>query len=304
MKKITCMLLLCLPLLANAQRTLTFTLMNAQTGRPWPRVWYNLRGDVTTNADFGRSDSNGVCRVELRPYVQSATYQVEVNNQYDAVTPGMYDVTKALSGQYPVIWIFPGNKAAPNPCGERLYPGYKPKSIFNLADMPAGVQAKFKAMLLNRVGQQFYNRLVLNLGQEIDIERYMQKSGDLRIPPAYSLCMSVTDTATHEEIYSFRVNLDQQGNLIGILGIPDIKNHPEKAKILSDKQAAAIAQFNGVYDRGQGEYDGKLDAIVWQFEKMDKFIPGGGNTPFTIIRINAHNGSIISKETVTKMVQY
>lgn len=277
--------------------------MNAQTGKPWPRVWYQLRGDTTTNADFGTSDSNGVCRVQLRPYIHSATFQVEVNNQYNAVKPGVYDVTKAVNGQYPVIWLFPGTKAAPNPCGERMY-GYYPKSIFALTDMPAYIQAKFKALLLNRVGPQFYKRLVLNLGQEIDPERHYRITADKRTPPVYSLCMSVTDALTHQEIYSFRVNLNQQGGLIGTLNIPNIKSQPEKAKILSEKEAALIAQFNGVYDRGQGQYDSKSGSIVWQFERMDKYIPSGGDTPFTIVRIDAHTGAVLSKKTVTKMVQY
>jgi hypothetical protein len=310
MKKAVCLMLVCLPLLVSAQKNITFSFVSAKTGKPMPHLWFTIRANGYKYIEASASDTNGFCHISLRNYDSTADYQLEVNNQDNAVKPAYFDLNEIKTGREPILKVFDGPKVKPNPCGERMYWGYYPKSIFALTDMPTAIQLKFKQYLLNRTGKRFYNRLQLNLGQEIDLAKYYEVSpnairANRDTPPVYSLCMSFTDPVTHAELYSFRVNLTQKGQLIGTIALPDMIHHPKKAHIISQQQAIEIGKQIGLNNADvRFSYQPSDDSIIWCLEHMKEYKPEGGPTTFIIVQINAHTGKVVSKKTVIRSVMY
>jgi hypothetical protein len=271
-----------------------------------PRFWCDIIKNHDRYSHCQMSYKDGIYSVLIQDYESTAIYQVEIGNQFNPVKPGVYDITGAVD-TLTIIKVTPADKVAPNPCGERVYFGYRPKSIFSLTDLPRKIQSKVREYLLNRTGDSFYKRLQLNLGQELDTASYYAINPNAKahndVPPAYSLCMSVLDTLTHEEIYSFRLNLARDGKLIDIVKLPDIKHNPSKSILLSKKQINEIAKENNIkYPAPKGYYESKIDSIVWKFDQPDQ--NGEGEIPFTILRIDAHTGAVLSRDTEVRMVNY
>jgi len=299
-----------LPFAAQSQTTYRFKALNAQTGKPWP----NLRYEIIKNEYLHprilskKSDSAGVYTFSLDSYDSTGVYKLEISSQENEVSPAKYDIT-GVHKRLPVLYVSPGRKADSNPCGERMY-SYRQKSILAIAEMPENIQAKLKSLLLNRVGDTFYKRLMLNLGQEFDIDVYNKLYHTTLvpgyyIPPAYSLCMSVLDTATCQEIYSFRINMNRDGSLIDSLDIPDIKRDPAKAGIINKIRATEIAKTKGITNGNiKGYFDAKRGSVIWQFHQTDIVGPTENNAVFTTLNIDAHSGKTFGKKKRKGYVMY
>jgi len=207
-----------------------------------------------------------------------------------------------------VIKFTPAAYSMPYGCGTRMYPGYQPKEPYSITELPVAIQAKVKSYLSARVGKDFYKKLVLNGGQIIDIEglyvAYPKARSWESVPPIYSLCFMVWDSLKRSTSYNFLLNLNQEGTLLGIVELPDIKHNAAKAKIITMDEAKKIALANNFYDKYtdvESSYDKKLDCIVWVFEQLE---PGEGSRNLTKLFINAHTGAIVEKVTTKVNVMY
>lgn len=308
MKTFFLSILFILPFAAIAQRTFKFSLISTETGKPMAKKWVTILKDKDRWINFVHSDSLGIVTFSTSNYDSTATYQVEIVNRWEnSVQAGMFDITGIKNSQ-PVIKLTPEAYSMPYACSTRIYSGYQPKDPYSINELPLNIQVKVKSYLLERVGKDFYKKLVLNGGEIIDIERLYAVNPSARswesVPPIYSLCFIVWDSLKLSSSYSFILNLNQKGALLGIVELPDIKHNSTKAKIMTMNEAKKIAIANNFYDKYTNVnscYYKKIDSIVWVFEQTE---PGEGTRNLTKLLINAHTGAIIDKVSSKVEVRY
>jgi hypothetical protein len=305
MKKIITLLLVIAPLLAIAQKTFKFTLVNADTGEPMVKKWGTILMNGDQYVDFTSTNAEGACTFNVRNYDSTATYQVEYVNRWDNhIKPGVYDIT-AIKYSQPVIKIKASATTMPFACGTVVYAGYHPQEPTSFNDLPIKIQTKVKRHFETRVGKAFYQKLILNGGQIINLKRFHQIDTFYKAtPPIYSLCYMVWDSLSNTSVYNFNLKLDEAGNLLAPVPLPNIKRDPSKAKVLTLAKAKTIAKLNNFYDEhtqtNSYYYPGK-DCIVWEF-KQDE--PGEGKRKSVKLLINAHTGAVIDKLTSEIYVMY
>lgn len=292
---------------APIRRTFRFKMLNAQTGQPMASKWCRILKNADEYVDGAHTDAEGIGTFTALNYDSTATYQVEIGNRANNfVKPGLFDIT-GIKNSVPVISVSPAKTSAYYTCGEVLYGGYYPLEPYDITDLPKSIQAKTKAVLINRVGYNFYKRLVLNGGQIVDLKKFYERNPKAKengwIPAVYSLCFMVWDSIANKNLYSFSLKLNQQGKLIGIVALPDIKHSPAKAKIISEEEAKAIAQKENFGNSdARIQYSAIEGAILWNFEHHD---PGpADSTTVTNLFINAHSGKIVSKTKAHRLFMY
>jgi len=269
--------------------------------------WCTVLKNADEYVDGVHTDADGTGTFTVINYDSAATYQVEIGNRANNfVKPGLFDIT-GVKTSVPVIKVSPAKTSTYYTCGEVLYGGYHPLEPYDITDLPKSIQVKTKALLIKRVGYSFYKKLVLNGGQIVDLKKFYDRNPKAKengwVPPVYSLCFMVWDGIANKNLYSFSLKLDQQGKLIGVVELPDIKHSPAKAKIISEEEAKAIAQKESFGDTdAQMQYSTTEGSILWKLERMD---PGPvDSTTVSTLLINAHSGKLISKTKVNKMVMY
>ena len=284
------------PVLAKGQKTFKFTLVNADTGEPMAKKWGTILMNGDRYVDFTSTNVEGVCTFNVRNYDSTATYQVEYVNRWDNhIKPGVYDIT-AIKYSQPVIKIKASSTTMPFACGTVIYAGYYPQEPTSFNDLPIKIQTKVKSCFENRIGTAFYQRLVLNGGQIINLKHFRQIDTFYKAtPPIYSLCYMVWDSLSNASVYNFSLKLNEEGNLLAPVPLPNIKHDPSKAKVLTLDEAKAIAKQNNFYDertQTNSYYYPNKDCIVWEF-KQDE--PGEGKRKSVKLLINAHTGVVIDK---------
>lgn len=308
MKKLLLLILIISSVLCSAQRTFKITLIDAKTSKPMAKKWFTVLKNRDEYITFTHTDSNGIGTFQIRGYDSTATYQAEIVNRWDnAIKSGMYDITEIKNGQS-IIKVQPVEASMPFGCGEVMYPSYRPKEPYSIHDLPEDIQRKVKTLLINRTGEKFYHRLILNGGQVINLKRLYAVVPSAKlwkyVPPIYSLCFTILDSTKHSSLYSFILKLDKQGNVIGEIELPDIKHNTSKSTIITmeaAKQIAAANNFYDVYTNVKSRYYSKTGAIVWEVEQTD---PGEGTKERRILFIDASNGSVLAKLTTQIEVMY
>lgn len=291
----------CFPLLVSAQKTYRFFVKDAETGGNIKGLYcYILKNHNELLYTTG-GDKDGGVTFTMPAYDSTATYQVEINNHHSYAQSGVYDISGIKNGE-PVIKVKSATEFVPYRCRNSADYHDRPTSIFALTDLPADIQVKIKAHLVNRVGADFYNRLVFNSGEEFNHDKESTFKTDSNYKPrVYSLCFSILDPLTHEAVYSFPIVLGRHGELLVTPDVPDIKHNAAKANILTESQALAIAQKTlprTTY--GDAFYDTAHAAIMWRFEQTEQHTYQG--VPVTVLCIDAHTGKISSKIVEMKTV--
>ena len=96
------------------------------------------------------------------------------------------------------------------------------------------------------------------------------------------------------------LHLDSAGNVIRLsprdlaVNLPEISKAPEKARLISLVDAAAIAaqkNYTPVKDEISLDYDRRTDSIVWKFQ--EKVSDNGLVMAFRYLDISAHTGAVL-----------
>jgi hypothetical protein len=304
MKKLITLVVFLLPLFVVAQRTFVFSIVDATTGKPMAKKWGTIIKNDDEYIDFTRSNASGVYKFTDKKYDSTATYQFEILNSWNnSVQTGRYDITgvkklpvivKLVQTNYPVAYT----------CGTVIYHRYYAKEAFTFDELPVAIQSKIKKHLTARVGTDFYKKLTLNGGQWVDLKKFYSLNPKINPKnfraPSYSLCFMVWDSVKHKTLYNFSLNLDKNGKLKGIIELPDIKHHPEKAKIIDSAVANLVAKQNNFPVNGHIQYDNKIGSIVWEFKKYRK-----GEDEYTVVDrllVDAHTGIIAERQTTNEII--
>ncbi len=272
------------------------------------KKWFTVLKNEDEYVTFTHTDTNGLGSFQIRNYDSTATYQAEIVNRWNnAIKSGIYDIT-AIKNSQPLVKVQPVEASMPFGCGEIIYPSYRPKEPYSIHDLPEDIQRKVKTLFINRVGEKFYNRLILNGGQVVNLTRLYAVVPSAKswkyVPPIYSLCFTILDNTKHISLYSFILKLNKQGNVIGEIELPNIKQNPSKSQIITLDEAKQIAVANNFYNKYtdvKTVYYPATDSIVWKFEQLE---PGEGTRDQKQLLIDASNGSVVAKLTTKVEVMY
>lgn len=308
MKKLFLVLMLIAPILSIAQGTFKFRVVSVVSGEPLAKKWFTILKNYDNYVDAAPTDKDGICTFTIRGYDSTASYQAEIiNNATNTITSGLYDIS-AVKYSVPTISVKPAAFAMPFGCSDVSYMGYRARVPYSMNDLPLPIRQKVDEHFTERVGTQFYRNLTFNGGQMVNLQRFYSTNPIARqngyIPPAYSLCFSILDSVTHDSYYTFQLKLDSSGSLIGPVPLPDIKHHPERAKIIGldrAKAVAALAGFDKPWTEAKTAYYPKTEAIVWKFVQTE---PGDGRKRSETLIIDAKTNKIIEKLTRYVTVMY
>ncbi|NEM99628.1 PepSY domain-containing protein [Pontibacter burrus] len=293
---------LILPVFSFGQRYFSIAIVNERTGEPVGPLYCTVLKNNDQFVNCGMSKENGLYRFYVKDYDSTATYQVEILNRWqNYVESGRHDIS-TMNDTIPIVKVRPATSVTNYTCPTISYSNYTPKEPYSFDELPKNIQKKVKQHLVKRVGKSFYGRLKLNGGQILNLNRFYELNPEAKaegyVPYSYNLCFRVTDSQGEGNLYSFNLALDQSGDLMKEIDLPDIKNNPKKAQIISLAQATEIAQ-KGIlidsYTRTNSYYDSDAGSIVWEFEQIT-YEPKVGNKSIKLI-VNAHSGEIIGKRT-------
>lgn len=144
---------------------------------------------------------------------------------------------------------------------------------------------------MQRVGDR-YRRMDLLAGKVININRYVSLNAGINIRPhTYYFCFGFSDASKGIGLYTVTIILDNNGNLVNAVNLPDVNNEPHKLNIISLPEAVEIAREYHFYDLSTKikiDYDFNVGSIVWKFQRFESSAPKSQ----TLV-IDAHNKQVI-----------
>jgi len=160
-----------------------------------------------------------------------------------------------------------------------------------------------------RVGSGYASKLKLDYGYLRDFDQADPlKPDDKNRIDAYDLVFKVSDKGKGLKAFRFKVVADGTGKLIEDLALPDIASDPQKAKLVSCKEALSIASRNGFPLERTSilfEYDWDSSSFTWKLYdrkavEPDEPLFGIGKGTYRNMLIEAHTGKVLKiyKETI------
>ena len=182
-------------------------------------------------------------------------------------------------------------------------------SVRKLNEISPSIQRRIEAQLKARVGEQFYERLRFDYGDAEDFDdSSLLKPNEVERIDGYDFNFKFSDKRKGLKAFHFKVAADADGHIINDLALPDIASNPQKANLISCKQALAIASKNGFpLERSSiyFEYDRKTESFNWRISDSQAVEPdepsfGFGQGTYKKISIEAETGKVLKiyKETI------
>lgn len=171
-----------------------------------------------------------------------------------------------------------------------LYP-YSPKSANSIKDLPPVILEKLTNHLKNRLGHEFFRKLYFSSGRIVDHEALRRASPTSKFQWkvfTYEIVFEFTKPEVGVKSYEATVWLDENGDIIREIDLPEIAKDPSKAKIIPVKEAIRIGRDNKFRaDWVELAYREPDDSIVWRLRKNDT-----KGTSY-LMDISAHTGQVL-----------
>ena len=182
-------------------------------------------------------------------------------------------------------------------------------SVRKFNEISPTIQRKIEEQLKARVGEQFFKKLRFDYGSAEDFDSASPlKANDVERIDGYDFVFKFSDKGKGLKTFYFKVVANATGNIIEDLALPDIASNPQKANLISCKQALAIASKNGFpLERSSiyFVYDWKTESFTWsvhdsQAVEPDEPLFGFGQGTYRKISIEADTGKVLKiyKETI------
>ncbi len=172
--------------------------------------------------------------------------------------------------------------------------------------LPQTIKDNAKKYLIERVGNEFYNKLNYYSSQVVDFKKYKEvkkqkgwisKTGDRRVKYAIQYYFIVQDSMR----YYISVVFDKEGNIISKDQLPNYKSNVQLDKIISVCDTKLIAEqdtiFPGRLLNISLEYLDSENSFVWRVEKPSVVGAKPRESIHRFILINVVSGQIIKRET-------
>lgn len=181
-----------------------------------------------------------------------------------------------------------------------LYP-YQPKEIKALTDLPEDIRTKTVNHLITRLGNDFYSKLSFVGGLVIDraeLYRVYPEAKNFHWEiPAYELHFSFSEPSKGIKVYRAYLSLRSNGEVIKEIALPEISRSPQKANLISLRDAINIAierDFPKKKMKLALAYSEEQDSIIWVVEGPERSYGMYGCRDQMII--DAHNAKVLKKE--------
>lgn len=174
-----------------------------------------------------------------------------------------------------------------------FYP-YSPKEVDAETQVPTKINEKLQRHLEDRLGREFYERLHFAYALMVNFDDLYRVNPGARNSRWKIFTYKVVYFFSKPEIgikrYEAEIWLDDEGAVLKEIDLPDISRHPEKATIISAREAIKISNQNkfrkDTIEIGFREED---DSIVWRMTRRDD----DGTTWW--LDISAHTGKVLNK---------
>jgi len=288
----------------QGQRQINGRIIDSQTSKPLSKVAFYILRDNDKWIDVGDSDSTGYFKGEIdrKELSKQSSYQVSVDNdQYNLVR---IDVT-ALQKDTVLIKLTKNENYIPKvkgktyrDCSLTSFGDYEPREPRSLLDLPTDIAKKVTTHIKNRVGSNFYSKLILTGGQIVDLarlEKIENFSKEYKWKAySYYLCFSFSDTSIGIARFTAKIVLDQNGKVVEEIELPSINNDPTKGEIMNMRQAIEIAEKNDYSEKDSFidfGYDSKEDSFIWTFKKS--IFNKDHSMYYKLLHISAHSGKVL-----------
>ncbi len=249
------------------------------TKKPITKQYFHILKDNDLWVTIEKTNTKGVSKFDVWwKYDSSATYQIDINAKgyrKHRQTINLLDEKTVKIGLTPdTNALFPKPNMIYEDCFGISFGDYYPFEPSSLNDLPNYIREKLEAHLQERLGS-FYENLRFSGGQIVDLNRLYnvyEKARDFKWTPySYYLCFSFADTTNGISMFTAKIVLDGNGNVIEEIQLPSFKNYPEKSKIISLYEATRIAKtydFNNPIKEIKFYYNKDLDGFVWCISKI------------------------------------
>ncbi len=182
-------------------------------------------------------------------------------------------------------------------------------TIEKLSVISPDIRNAILQQLQMRVGSSYTSKLKLDYGYLLDFDQADPlKPNDKQRIDAYDLVFKASDKGKGLKAFRFKVVADGSGKLIDDLALPNIASEPQKAKLISCKEALAIASRNG-FPRERTSiyfvYDWESGSFTWMLSDNKTVEPDEplffiGKGTYRKMLIEAHTGKVLKiyKETI------
>jgi hypothetical protein len=171
---------------------------------------------------------------------------------------------------------------------------YSPKYVTSFSDLPTDIARKVTSHLLDRLGEEFYSKLLFTSAVIVDLDElcridgcnYQWKVFSYKLEYAFSL------PEIGIKRYEASIWLDKNGDVLKEIDLPAIRQNPAKANFISVKEAIAIGKkkkFKTSFV--ELAYREKEDSIVWKLVRN----PSGPDGYTHQIEVSAHDGSVLNE---------
>jgi hypothetical protein len=171
-----------------------------------------------------------------------------------------------------------------------LYP-YHPKSTQSLHDLPSSVVGKVTAHLKARLGEEFFSKLQFSYGEIVNLDELKRADPNANYQWkvfSYKLEYRFSIPDVGIKLYEAEIQLDEKGDVLREIDLPDIAHNPNKANFITVTQALSIGKKNKFRaGRARIAYRDKEDSVVWRLIRENS----DGST--SQLDISAHTGEIL-----------
>lgn len=244
--------------------------INATSGEPICGFYSNLYKNGNSFAYCGGTNEEGIVLVKVRDLDSTATYQISVSNiKYEPVWKEI-DLRKNDTLLIPIhandYYIGGSDNLISQGCYSLSFINYYPRVPTSLNDLPENIAEKVTEYLMNRVGKENYSDFNLIGGQIIEIDVFKRRYPNENPKTAYYLCFSYRNLASGISMYSSKIELNEQGEVLKDLEFPKTA---EKVELISLSEIRSSAQKDGYYKQDTTQiamsYFSKSNRLVWKF---------------------------------------
>ena len=210
----------------------------------------------------------------------------------------------AALGAAPVFAEKPEHVPTNAACGDIWYSvDYEPASIESLKELTPEARDKLNAYLGEHLGPDYAAKLKLAGGQLLDrkelLEKVPESVGFNWKPPKYNVFLVLPVPGSSQGLCG-SIELDDDGTPLGEIGFPKLREHPERGKLASAREATRAAERNGV-PTGKATrellYFPDSDTIEYDFAYVSQ--EQGVNIEYTHLHVLAHDVSQVHWSTST-----
>jgi hypothetical protein len=182
-------------------------------------------------------------------------------------------------------------------------------TVRKLNEISQAVKGNIEDQLKVRVGVEFFTKLRFDHGyaRDFDAATALKADESERID-GYDFVFKFADEKNGLKAYRFKVIADRIGKIIDDLALPDIASHPNKANLISCRDALLIAAKNNFPTERiliYFDYDSKNASFTWSVYDRRAVLPDNslfaiGKGTFRKMLIEAQTGKVlrIFKETI------